>query len=100
MRRPKGRFRFDPKTLCGIAGYSLAPDSSVERTVAARALLTGIAERGADAVGYAYRAPGEPIAVHKQRSGATALLERIRVPKTRRSSSSTCATSPRVTRVS
>jgi glucosamine 6-phosphate synthetase-like amidotransferase/phosphosugar isomerase protein len=67
--------------LCGIAGYSLAPDSSVERTVAARALLTGIAERGADAVGYAYRSPGAPIAVHKQRSGATALLERISVPE-------------------
>jgi len=67
--------------LCGIAGYSLALDSSVERTVAARALLTGIAERGADAVGYAYRSPGASIAVHKQRSGATALLERISVPE-------------------
>src|SRR5205814_3774913 len=67
-------------TLCGIAGYSLALDSTVERTVAARALLTGIAERGADAVGYAYRCPGAAIAVHKQRSGATALLERITVP--------------------
>jgi len=66
--------------LCGIAGYSLALDSTVERTVAARALLTGIAERGADAVGYAYRSPGAAIAVHKQRSGATALLERISVP--------------------
>jgi glutamine---fructose-6-phosphate transaminase (isomerizing) len=70
-----------PKTLCGIAGYSLAAESSVERTVAARALLTGIAERGADAVGYAYRVPAEPVAVHKQRSGATALLERIVVPE-------------------
>src|SRR6266581_1071081 len=68
-------------TLCGIAGYSLALDSTVERTVAARALLTGIAERGADAVGYAYRCPGASIAVHKQRSGATALLERISVPE-------------------
>jgi glucosamine 6-phosphate synthetase-like amidotransferase/phosphosugar isomerase protein len=67
--------------LCGIAGYSLALDSTVERTVAARALLTGIAERGADAVGYAYRRPGTQIAVHKQRSGATALLERISVPE-------------------
>jgi glucosamine 6-phosphate synthetase-like amidotransferase/phosphosugar isomerase protein len=69
-----------PDTLCGIAGYSLAPDSAVERTVAARALLTGIAERGADAVGYAYRVAGAPVAVHKQRSGATALLEQIHVP--------------------
>ena len=49
---------YHQKTLCGIAGYSLAPGSSVERTVAARALLTGIAERGADAVGYAYRRSG------------------------------------------
>jgi glucosamine 6-phosphate synthetase-like amidotransferase/phosphosugar isomerase protein len=67
--------------LCGIAGYSLSLDSRVERTVAARALLTGIAERGADAVGYAYRSSGARIAVHKQRSGATALLERISVPE-------------------
>ena len=66
--------------MCGIAGYSLDPQSPLERTLAAQALLAGIAERGADAVGYAYRSPGSPIAVHKQRSGATALLERIHVP--------------------
>lgn len=65
--------------MCGIAGYSLGLDSRVERTVVARALLAGIAERGADAVGYAFRAPGSPITIHKQRSGATALLERISV---------------------
>ena len=76
-----GRFASFSDTLCGIAGYSLALDSTVERTVAARALLAGIAERGADAVGYAYRSPGAPIAVHKQRSGATKLLERISVPE-------------------
>ena len=67
--------------MCGIAGYSLGLDSRVERTVVARALLAGIAERGADAVGYAFRAPGSPITMHKQRSGATALLERISVPE-------------------
>jgi glutamine---fructose-6-phosphate transaminase (isomerizing) len=67
--------------VCGIAGYSLGLDSRVERTVAARALLAGIAERGADAVGYAFRQPGSAITVHKQRSGATALLDRIRVPE-------------------
>ena len=66
--------------MCGIAGYSLDPQSPLERTLAAQALLAGIAERGADAVGYAYRSPGSPIAVHKQRSGATALIERIHVP--------------------
>jgi glutamine---fructose-6-phosphate transaminase (isomerizing) len=67
--------------MCGIAGYSLGSQSRVERTMAARALLAGIAERGADAVGYAFRRPGSSIAVHKQRSGATALLERISIPE-------------------
>ena len=66
--------------MCGIAGYSLNPASTVDRTLAAQALLAGIAERGADAVGYAYRASGPAISVHKRRSGATALLEELHVP--------------------
>jgi glucosamine 6-phosphate synthetase-like amidotransferase/phosphosugar isomerase protein len=66
--------------MCGIAGYSLSSDSSVPRTLAAQALLAGIAERGADAVGYAVRADGEPIAVTKLRGGASALLDEISVP--------------------
>jgi glucosamine 6-phosphate synthetase-like amidotransferase/phosphosugar isomerase protein len=68
--------------MCGIAGYSVRARSSVERTLAAQALLAGIAERGADAVGYAYRAPGElyPTVV-KQRTPASQLLERISVPE-------------------
>jgi glucosamine 6-phosphate synthetase-like amidotransferase/phosphosugar isomerase protein len=66
--------------MCGIAGYSLSATSRVERTLAAQALLAGIAERGADAVGYAYRAPGGPLEIHKQRSGASALLDQIEVP--------------------
>ena len=67
--------------MCGIAGFSLDPDSSVDRTLAAQALLAGIAERGADAVGYAFREPQSRITIHKQRSGATALLDRIDVPE-------------------
>jgi glucosamine 6-phosphate synthetase-like amidotransferase/phosphosugar isomerase protein len=68
--------------MCGIAGYSLSAGSSVDRTLAAQALLAGIAERGADAVGYAYRGAGQrEISVHKQQSGASALLERVRVPE-------------------
>src|ERR1700736_1946196 len=67
--------------MCGIAGYSLSPESRVDRTLAAQALLAGIAERGADAVGYAYRGAGErEIQVHKQQSGASALLGSISVP--------------------
>src|SRR5712691_5253462 len=69
--------------MCGIAGYSLSPDSNVDRTLAAQALLAGIAERGADAVGYAYRAAGEAYpTVMKQRTPASDLLERISVPAT------------------
>src|SRR5215217_8128025 len=68
--------------MCGIAGYSLSPDSSVDRTLTAQALLAGISERGADAVGYAYRAPGEGFStVVKQRTPASRLLERIDVPE-------------------
>jgi len=66
--------------MCGIAGYSLKPESSVDRTLLAQALLTGIAERGADAVGYAHRVPTGPIRVHKRRSGASALLSELAIP--------------------
>jgi glucosamine 6-phosphate synthetase-like amidotransferase/phosphosugar isomerase protein len=66
--------------MCGIAGYSLGRTSAVDRTRAAQALLAAIAERGADAVGYAHRSPGAPIVLHKQRSGASAVLEQIRIP--------------------
>jgi glucosamine 6-phosphate synthetase-like amidotransferase/phosphosugar isomerase protein len=67
--------------MCGIAGYSIHRRSGVERTLAAQALLAAIAERGADAVGYAYRAQDESYAtVVKQRTPASELLERIAVP--------------------
>jgi glucosamine 6-phosphate synthetase-like amidotransferase/phosphosugar isomerase protein len=66
--------------MCGIAGYSLSASSKVERTLAAQALLAGIAERGADAVGYAYRSGEGAVEIHKQRSGASALLEQVVLP--------------------
>lgn len=66
--------------MCGIAGYSLSSDSPVGRTLAAQALLAGIAERGADAVGYAYRADDGLIDVTKLRGGASALLDEVAVP--------------------
>jgi len=68
--------------MCGIAGYSLRPGSSIERTLAAQSLLAAIAERGADAVGYAYRAPADTYpTVVKQRTPASQLLDRISVPQ-------------------
>ena len=66
--------------MCGIAGYSLSSTCGVDRTLAAQALLAGIAERGADAVGYAYRNGGD-VHVHKQRFGASKLLDRIEIPQ-------------------
>jgi glucosamine 6-phosphate synthetase-like amidotransferase/phosphosugar isomerase protein len=67
--------------MCGIAGYSLSVRSVLDRTLAAQSLLAGIAERGADAVGYAHRSPAEPYAtVVKQRTPASQLLDRIDVP--------------------
>ena len=66
--------------MCGIAGYSLSPESSVKRTLAAQALLAGIAERGADAVGYAHRGSSASVTVHKRRSGASELLDEVHVP--------------------
>src|SRR5919202_644082 len=79
MRLQRSATERSLRAMCGIAGYSLASDSSVNRTVAARALLAGIAERGADAVGFAYRSE-RAVTIHKQRSGASALLDRISVP--------------------
>jgi glutamine phosphoribosylpyrophosphate amidotransferase len=66
--------------MCGIAGYSLSPDSAVGRTLAAQALLAGIAERGADAVGYASRGSEPGVTVTKLRGGASALLDEISMP--------------------
>src|ERR687888_2372064 len=66
--------------MCGIAGFSLSSDTKLDRTVAARASLAGIAERGADAVGFAYRTTTPEVVLHKQRSGASALVDRILVP--------------------
>jgi glucosamine 6-phosphate synthetase-like amidotransferase/phosphosugar isomerase protein len=68
--------------MCGIAGYSLRSRSGADRTLAAQALLAAIAERGADAVGYAYRAHEDAYAtVVKQRTPASQLLERVSVPE-------------------
>src|SRR4051794_32951877 len=68
--------------MCGIAGYSVRTGSGLDRTLAAQALMAAIAERGADAVGYAYRRPADPYAtVVKQRTPASQLLDRVSVPQ-------------------
>lgn len=67
--------------MCGIAGYSLDASSDLDRTLLAQALLAGIADRGSDAVGYAYRGPTVPITVLKRRSGASGIIAEISVPR-------------------
>jgi glucosamine--fructose-6-phosphate aminotransferase (isomerizing) len=42
--------------------------------------MAAISERGSDAAGYCYRGPDVALAIHKQRSGASRLLDAIRVP--------------------
>jgi len=42
--------------------------------------MAAISERGSDAAGYCYRGPDVELAIHKQRSGASRLLDSIRVP--------------------
>jgi glucosamine 6-phosphate synthetase-like amidotransferase/phosphosugar isomerase protein len=66
--------------VCGIAGYSLRGDSTVDPTLATQTLLAAISERGSDAVGYAYRGSDLSLSLRKQRGGASALLERLAVP--------------------
>jgi glucosamine 6-phosphate synthetase-like amidotransferase/phosphosugar isomerase protein len=70
--------------VCGIAGYSVNEGSGVDRTLAAQTLLAAIAGRGADAVGYAFRGPGVPLAVCKQRTGASELLDVLDMPQVSR----------------
>jgi glucosamine 6-phosphate synthetase-like amidotransferase/phosphosugar isomerase protein len=58
----------------------LSGESGVDRTLAAQTLLAAISGRGADAVGYAFRGPETALAVHKQRTGASELLEALSIP--------------------
>ena len=74
------RSRLGSIFVCGIAGYSLNPESRIDRTLAAQGLLAGISERGADAVGYAFRGESGSVEVSKLRGGASALLDEIAVP--------------------
>ncbi|HXV34608.1 MAG TPA: hypothetical protein VD769_11410 [Gaiellaceae bacterium] len=59
----------------------MSETSRVDQTLATQTLLAAISERGSDAVGYAYRASGRATAVHKQRGGASALLDRLDLPR-------------------
>ncbi len=81
LRRPSDtRLSGRTNDVCGIAGYSLSAESGVDRRLVAQTLLAAIAERGSDAVGYCCRGDHLPLAIHKQRTGASALLESVTIP--------------------
>ena len=44
--------------MCGIAGYSLDQNTDIDTSVLTKLLLAGLAERGEDASGYAFRHDG------------------------------------------
>jgi glutamine phosphoribosylpyrophosphate amidotransferase len=66
--------------MCGIAGFTIAPDVELERTALARLLLAGIAERGTDATGYAYHRPDGTVEVHKESVRLREFVEHVAVP--------------------
>lgn len=70
--------------MCGIAGFSLAPQADLDRTAVARTLLAGLAERGQDATGYAYRAPDDSVRVVKESQKLARMIDRISLPQTTR----------------
>ena len=87
--------------MCAVSPVSASsPRASTRTKLAAQALLAAIAERGADAVGYAHRTPGR----RRRRSSSSArppseLLDRVEVPAGREpAAGSTSATTPRGTR--
>ena len=89
--------RGDRPTDVRHRGIQLRSRLGVDRTLAAQALLAGIAERGADAVGYAHRAPGRPARGRTSSdAGASALLDASSCPADATAGcSSTCATTRR-----
>jgi glucosamine 6-phosphate synthetase-like amidotransferase/phosphosugar isomerase protein len=66
--------------VCGIGGYVAAREARFDRTRATRVLLAGIAERGRDACGVAFRAAGGPVSVRKDARPFAAMVEEVAVP--------------------
>ena len=67
--------------MCGIAGFSFTDTCMVDASQATRVLLASVAERGADAAGCVYLAPGNELVVNKQPGGASRFLEVVKVPE-------------------
>ena len=67
--------------MCGIAGFTIAAGTGLDRTALARLLLAGIAERGTDATGYGYHAADGSVEVHKESLRLREFVEHVAVPE-------------------
>jgi glutamine phosphoribosylpyrophosphate amidotransferase len=65
--------------VCGIAGFSRTERSTIDPIVAARVLLASVADRGADACGFAYES-ADGIVVVKDFGGAHSMLRSMQIP--------------------
>jgi glucosamine--fructose-6-phosphate aminotransferase (isomerizing) len=65
--------------MCGIGGYSLSSTTSLNPTGITQVLLAGLAERGQDATGWAWRTADRPIEVRKASRPLSSVLEDVAV---------------------
>jgi glucosamine 6-phosphate synthetase-like amidotransferase/phosphosugar isomerase protein len=63
--------------MCGIGGFSFSDSTVLNPTGVARVLLAGLAERGQDATGWAWRRSEGPIEVRKASRALTHLLHDV-----------------------
>jgi glucosamine 6-phosphate synthetase-like amidotransferase/phosphosugar isomerase protein len=63
--------------MCGIGGFSFSESTALNPTGVARVLLAGLAERGQDATGWAWRRADGPIEVRKASRALTHLLHDV-----------------------
>ncbi len=66
--------------MCGIGGYSFSRTSTLNPSGVTRVMLAGLAERGQDATGWAWRAGRGPIEVRKASRPLADLLQDVDVP--------------------
>src|SRR5215218_235810 len=66
--------------MCGIGGFSFSHSTALSPTGVTRVLLAGLAERGQDATGWAWRSDDAPIEVRKASRPLEAVLDDIDVP--------------------
>jgi glutamine phosphoribosylpyrophosphate amidotransferase len=65
--------------MCGIGGYSLSSNTGLNATGITQVLLAGLAERGQDATGWAWRPADGPIEVRKASRPLASVIDDVAV---------------------